>query len=168
MIDLLKDRRIMTAIIVLVVFAVFVLVSLNVIASQKKELELLREQAGEMLVLKNEFLGLREKILQVEHRKSLTNVQGIVQAVDDIFGPLGLKDNVKSVKPGGSREMTDGIEEGADVHLEKVSMNEMVNIFYRIENVPMIITVKKAVIKKSFENPELLNISLDLSLIRSK
>lgn len=168
MIDLLKDRRIMTAIIVILVFAVFVIVSLNVIASQKNELELLREQTGEMLVLKNEFLGLREKILQVEHRKSLTNVQGIVQAVDEIFGPLGLKDKVKSVKSGGSREMTDGIEEGADVHLEKVSMNEMVNIFYRIENVPMIITVKKAVIKKSFENPELLDISLDLSLIRSK
>jgi hypothetical protein len=168
MIDLLKDRRIMTAIVVLVVFAVFVIVSLNVIASQKRELELLREQAREMLVLKNEYLGLREKILQVEHRKSLTNVQGVVQAVDEIFGPLGLKDKVKSVKSGGSREMTDGVEEGADVRLEKISMNEMVNIFYRIENVPMIITVKKAVIKKSFENPELLDISLDLSLVRSK
>jgi len=168
MIDMLKDRRIMTGIIGLVIFAVFVIVSLNVIASQKREIEVLREQAREMLVLKNEFLGLREKILQVENRKSLTNVQGIVQAVDEIFGPLGLKDRVKSVKSGGSREVADGIEEGADIHLEKVSMNEMVNIFYRIENVPMIITVKKAVIKKSFENPELLNISLDLSLIRSK
>ena len=168
MIDLLKDRRIMTAIIVLAVFAVFVAVSLNVIASQKRELELLKAQAGEMLMMKNEFLTLREKILKVEHRKSLTNIQGIVQAVDEIFDPLGLKDKVKSVKPGGSREMPDGIEEGADVHLEKVSMNEMVNIFYRIENLPMIITVKKAVIKKSFENPELLDISLDLSLIRSQ
>ena len=168
MIDMLKDRRIVAAVSVLVIFAVFVAVSLNIIASQKSERELLREQAGEMLVLKDEYLGLREKILQVEHRKSLTNVQGIVQAVDEIFGPLGLKDKVKSVKSGGSREMTDGIEEGADVHLEKVSMNEMVNIFHRIENVPMIITVKKAVIKKSFENPELLDISLDLSLIRSQ
>lgn len=47
-------------------------------------------------------------------------------------------------------------------------MNEMVNIFYRIENAPMILTIKKATVKKSFENPELLNISLVLSFLNPK
>lgn len=47
-------------------------------------------------------------------------------------------------------------------------MNEMANIFYRIEHAPMILTVKKATIKQSFENPELLNITLDLSFLKTK
>jgi hypothetical protein len=32
----------------------------------------------------------------------------------------------------------------------------------------MILTVKKATIKKSFENPELLNITLSLSFLKTK
>ena len=65
-------------------------------------------------------------------------------------------------------EVKDGFEEEADISVEKVTMNEMVNIFYRIENAPMILTVKKASIKKSFDNPELLNISLILSFLKPK
>jgi hypothetical protein len=45
-------------------------------------------------------------------------------------------------------------------------MNEMVNIFYTIEHSPMVLTVEKATVKKSFEDPELLNISLTLSFFR--
>jgi hypothetical protein len=44
----------------------------------------------------------------------------------------------------------------------------MINVFYRIENAPMVLTVKKATIKKSFENPELLNITMVLSFLKAK
>jgi hypothetical protein len=166
--ELLKDKRFIYASAGLAAVIILIILSFNLLSSQRKELNLLKEQRKDMLMLKDEFLSLKQKMDAVESRKNLSNVQGIVQAVDEVISSLGLKDKVKVVKSTGKRETKDGYEEEADVSIEKVSMNEMVNIFYKIENAPMVLSVKKAAIKKSFENPELLNITLVLSFLKAK
>jgi hypothetical protein len=120
-----------------------------------------------MAVLKDEFVSLKQKIQRVESRKKLANVQGVLQAVDEVFSSLSLKEKVRTIKSTGRRETKDGIEEEADVSVEKVTMNEMLNILHRIEHAPMILTVRKVAIKQSFENPELLNITLMLSFLKT-
>ena len=166
--DLLKNRRFISFSVVLISFLIFAALGVNMLSSQKKELHQLQEQRKEMVLLRDEFLSLQQKIQTVENRKNLTNVQGVLQAVDEVFSAVGLKDKVKSVKNTGKRETKDGIEEDADVSVEKVTMNEMVNIFYRIDHIPMFLTVKKVTVKQSFDNPELMNIILMLSFLKTK
>jgi hypothetical protein len=166
--SLIKDRRFIYFIAGLVIVIIAATLAVRQLSAERRELKLLKEQRKEMLGLKDEFLSLRQRVTAVEGKKNLTNVQGVVQAVDDVFSSAGLKDKLKTVKSAGKREVKDGFEEEADISIEKVNMNEMVNIFYRIENAPMILTIKKATIKKSFENPELLNISLVLSFLKPK
>lgn len=137
-------------------------------SSAKKAHAGLLAQRSELLALKQDYLSLKGSVDAVESRKTLTNVQGIAQAVDEVFKPLGLADKVKSVKSVGVREKEYGTEEEAEVQVEKVSMNEMVNIFYKIENAPMILTVRKATVKTSFDDPTLLNISMTLTLVKTK
>ena len=163
-----KDRKFLFVMSGVAVIALIVFFSLDLVSTQRKELARLRDQHREMLLLKADFLSLSKRIQAVETRKGLARVEGIAQAVDEIFVPLGLKDRVKSVKTTGTKETRDGFEEGADIFIEKVSMNEMVNIFYRIDHAPMVLTVRKATVKKSFETPDRLNISLALSLFRPK
>lgn len=143
-------------------------IGLNVLSSERKEVEKLRKQHAEMLSIKDEYSSLSRVVQAREARKNLSNAQGIAQAVEEVFLPVGLKDRLKSIKSTGRRETNDGYEEEADISVEKLSMNEMVNIFYRIENAPMVLTVKKVTIKKSFENPELMNISMLVSFLRPK
>jgi general secretion pathway protein M len=164
----MKDRRVVIFFSGLTVFVILFVIGLNLLSADKKALKNLKDQKQEMMTLKNDLLTLQQKIQATESRKNLTAVQGVVQAIDDVFVPVGLKDRVKTVKSTGKREGRDGFEEEADVYIEKVTMNEMVNILYRIENAPMILTIKKITIKKSFENPELLNISLILSFLKTK
>ena len=168
MTDLLKNRRIISFSAVLISFLILAALGIKMLSSQTKELHQLQEQRKEMAVLRDEFLSLQQKIQTVENRKNLTNVQGVLQAVDEVFSSVGLKDKVKTVKNTGKRETKDGIEEEAEVSVEKVTMNEMVNIFYRIDHAPMILTIKKVTVKQSFENPELLNITLMLSFLKIK
>jgi len=168
MTDLLKNRRIISFSAVLISFLILAALGIKMLSSQTKELHQLQEQRKEMAALRDEFLSLQQKIQTVENRKNLTNVQGVLQAVDEVFSSVGLKDKVKTVKNTGKRETKDGIEEEADVSVEKVTMNEMVNIFYRIDHAPMILTIKKVTVKQSFENPELLNITLMLSFLKIK
>ena len=166
--ELLKDKRFISVLSVFIVFIVIIAFTLHLLSSGKRELNLLKEQQKEVIILKDEFLSLKQRIDAVESKKNLSNVQGIIQAVDEVFLSIGLKDKVKTVKSTGRRDIKDGFEEEAELQIEKVSMNEMVNIFYKIENAPMVLTVKKASIKKSFENPELLNIVVTLSFLKAK
>lgn len=163
-----KDRRLIYISSGLLIFIIVFAIGINLLISERKELEKLKEQRKEMMLLKGEYVSLKQKINTVESKKNLTNVQGVVQATDEVFSSIGLRDKVKTVKTTGKRETRDGFEEEADIYIEKVNMNEMVNIFYKTENAPMVLTIKKATIKKSFENPELFNISLIISFLKTK
>jgi len=164
--DFWKNKRLISIASVLLIFIIFVAYAVNLLSSERKELKLLKEHRKEMLSLKHEFTTLRQKIDALEMKKDLSHIEGIMEAIDDIFSSLGLKDKLKTVKSSGTREVKEGFEEEADIYIEKVTMNEMVNIFYAIENTPMVLIMKKATIKKSFEDPKLLNISLTLSFLR--
>ena len=166
--ELLKDKRLIYISSGLILFGVIAVYGINLLSSERRELKLLNDQRKEMLILKDEYVSLKKRVDSAESRKDLSSAQGIVQAVDEVFQSIGLKDKVKTVKSTNRRDMKEGTEEEAELLIEKVSMNEMVNIFYKIENAPMILTIKKAAIKKSFENPELLNISLTLSFFKMK
>lgn len=164
----MKHKKTVYFISVLIGFIVVLTISARLLSSERRELEVLKNQRKEMMTLKGEFLSLKRKVDFVEGRKNLSNVQGVVQAVDEVFSSVGLKDKIKTVKSTGRKEIREGFEEEADIYLEKVTMNEMINSFYKIENAPMALTIRRAVVKKSFDNPELLNISLSVSFLKAK
>jgi hypothetical protein len=166
MTSLFKNRRFISLVSVLIFLLVVTVLGLRMLSSQRKELRQLQEQQKELALLRDEFLSLRQKIQTVESRKNLSNVQGVLQAVDEVFSSISLRDKVKMVKNTGKRETVDGIEEEADVSVEKVTMNELVNVFYQIDHAPMILTIKKVTVKQSFENPELLNLTLIVSFLK--
>jgi hypothetical protein len=168
LIDALKKRKALAVAGGVVIIIFLALYGIHTLSSQRDELKLLKEQQKEMSAIRDELASLQQRINTVEGRKDSTNIQGVAQAVDDVFASIGLRDRVKTVKSTGKREMKEGTAEDADVSIEKVSMNEMVNIFYRIKHAPMILAVRKATVKKSFENPELLNITLSLSFLKPK
>lgn len=140
----------------------------GVYSSAKKAHAGLIARRAQLLALKQDFLGLKRSVDAVESRKTLTNVDGIVQSIDEVFKSLGLTDKVKSVKSTGEKEEEYGSEEEAEVQVEKVSMNEMANIFYKIENAPMILTIRRTTVRTSFDDPTLLNISMTVALVKPK
>ncbi len=161
------DRRLIVISAAAVLFLVC-LVLFKVSLSMKNERDALRSQEKELSVLAGEYQALKRTVDSVEGKKSLTKVMGIVQAVDEVFSSLGLNQKLKSVKPTGTREKKYGIEEEADISVERVTMNEMVNILFKIENAPMILSVKKTAVKTSFDNPSLLNVTMTIGLITPK
>jgi tetrahydromethanopterin S-methyltransferase subunit G len=137
--------------------------------SSNRELDTARAKLRELTVLSSEYRNMKERIDSIEKRAELTKVDGTAQAMDNVMSSLGIKGKMKSVKALGRRDIKDGMtEESAEVQIEKVNMNEMVNIFHKIGDAPMILSVKRAMIKKSFEKPELLDISMTVSLFTRK
>lgn len=164
----MRLNKALAATVIFGILALLCVFMLNLSLSLKHNLQTVRSQQAEMLLLKDEYSSLKSRTDVVKGRKSLMNVGGIVQAVDEIFLPLGLKERVASVKPTGAEELRDAVVEEAEVEIGDVNMNEMVNIFYKIENAPMALSVRMASIEISFRDPTLLNITMTISLIRPK
>ena len=75
---------------------------------------------------------------------------------------------MKSIKGIGGREIKGQLnEETAEVQMEKVNLNELVNIFYKLENAPLLLSIQKVALKKSFEKPDLLDVTMTVSLFTS-
>jgi len=163
---LVFDRRIVLA----AVSAAAVLLCIALVASSvslRAERDGLKARQKEMALLKDEYLLRKGAVAAVEGRQS-PNITGVAQGIDEIFRSLGLNQKVKSVKSVGSSDQRFGSVEEAEVLVEKVNMNELVNILHKVENGPLPLTVKKAAMRTSFENPALLNLTFTAGLIKPK
>lgn len=154
----------------LLILAMFILAVPAVMFEQKamKDIELQKTRLKEARLLRIEYMTLRERINSFEQRKALTKTEGVIQAAGSLISLPGIKDKVKTVKTAGNKTITNGTEERVEVRLERLSLNEMVNLLYRAENPAMTLSVKQVSIKKSFEKPDLLDLNLTLSLFMLK
>jgi general secretion pathway protein M len=133
-----------------------------------RELGKLAAQYRELIALRDEYVQLKERIDAIEKKALLPTSKGVIQAVDDVFLSLGLKQKVRSVKMTSSRESDGLAEEEAELRAERVTINEMVNIFYSIEHAPVAMVPRRTNIKTSFENPAFLELTMTIALVRPK
>ena len=157
-------------VIVAVLIGLYVLIIPNLLwdRAAEKELKEWTAKYDEFSTLTNKYKSLVARVNTIEQKKTLTKTNSITQAIGDISVALGIKEKMKSVKLTGTKKIMDQMsEESAEIQMEKLNMSELVHLFYKIENAPMILAVKRVVIKKSFENPELLDLTMAVSLFGS-
>jgi hypothetical protein len=169
--DFWQDRASRKKIVIVVMLiGLYILIIPNMLweRASGKELSELMAKHHEFSTLTDKYRSLRTSVNTVEQKKTLTKTNSITQAMGDISLSLGIKEKMKSIKLTGAKKVMDQIsEESAEIQMEKLNMSELVNLFYKIENAPMILAVKKVAIKKSFENPELLDVTMAVSLFGS-
>ena len=150
---------------VLVVFTVLIIPNLLWKQSAQKDLSTVTAKYREYSALTGEYRSLKENVDVMEQRKSLTKTNSIAQAMEDITLPLGIKGKMKSIKGTGTKKIVDQMtEESAEIQMEKLNMSELIHLFHKIDNALMILSLKKVVIKKSFENADLLDLTMSVSL----
>ncbi len=160
-----SSRKRMLVMAVLIVLFMLIIPGLFWERAAEKELSELKAKYQEFSTLTNKYRSLRANVNAIEQKKALTKTNNITQAIGDISLSLGIKEKMKSVKLTGTKKAMDQMnEESAEILMEKLNMSELVHLFYKIENAPMILAVKRVVIKKSFENPELLDVTMAVSL----
>ena len=157
-------------VIVVVLIGLYILIIPNLLWNRAAEKELSEWTAkyDEFSTLANKYRSLRTSVNALEQKKTLTKTNSITQAIGDVSLSLGIKEKMKSIKLTGTKKIMDQMsEESAEIQMEKLNMSELIHLFYKIENAPMILAVKRVVIKKSFENPELLDVTMAVSLFGS-
>jgi hypothetical protein len=162
------SRKKIVIVVVLIGFYILIIPNLLWDRAAEKELSEWTAKYDEFSILTNKYRSLRASVNAIEQKKTLTRTNSITQAIGDISLSLGIKEKMKSIKLTGTKKIMDQMsEESAEIQMEKLNMRELVHLFYKIENAPMILAVKRVVIKKSFENPELLDVTMAVSLFGS-
>jgi len=117
----------------------------------------------EMMILKQRFQAAK-----LSSQRFAGRLAG-VQADDSpakIIEEIGIKGKSSKITPLKSEERGGFIEDSAEVKLDGLTLNEAVNLLYRLEKGTRPVLVKKANLKTRFDDPALLDLTLTIALLK--
>ena len=161
---LTRQKQIIAAAVVALTVVIIVITGFSMLQSASSKLG-----SAEVLYdyLKTEQIALsslKGKADLYELKRKKSKGQGVHEAVNQTVSSLGLTKKLTSLKsPKGAASAQ---EERAEAKFEGITLNELVNLLFTLDNSKMLILTRKANVRVSFENPELLNATLSLTLIK--
>lgn len=123
----------------------------------------LKKSIHEIESLRENVLNLKGIVESKEKKIGLTEVKGIVPVLEQMINDLNIK--AKAIKPLGRRTLGEFSEEEAELQVEGIDLNRIVNLLYRIENSPIPLKITDTSITSTFENPEQFFLHLTVSLM---
>lgn len=160
---LLNDRRslILFSAIAVVIISIIV-ISINSREARKRN-DNLRAQLGKMETLSAGLSGIKEIVNSKEKKIEPARGSGVVSRLEAILKTMGFE--AKTIKPMQVKRIDEFMEEDAELEIEKIDLNGIVNFMYQINNSPMPMKIKSASIKTTFEDHDKFILKLTASLI---
>lgn len=158
-------------VIIISVFILLIILNISLLGllSDKKKALLRAESAlNEFNILADEYTQLNSRNAEFEKRARITNISGILAAVEETMSSVGLKEKLTSVKLSGRERFTDYLEERALVKCKSLSLKELVDILHGFENAPMLFLIKSFAMKKKFSSTNEFSVTMDISFIKKE
>jgi len=147
-------------------------VSLSIIMTNKwidnmeKKVSLKRQELAAFNDIKRDYLREKtwseamERKLFVPHagKSSDAIIQGI-------FRGIGIEDKVASFKPFMEEMGKDYVKQGSEIKINKINLNQFVNLVYKIENHKNLLLIKSVSLDSRFDNPAIFDITIQVILL---
>jgi general secretion pathway protein M len=88
-----------------------------------------------------------------------------VALLEDIGKRTGIKEKITMLKPVEEKMLKGYIEKGVEMRIDSIDLNQLINLLYKIENHNAFLIIKRFSMKNRFDNPDLLDITLNITLI---
>jgi general secretion pathway protein M len=123
-----------------------------------------REQVlKELLPLKLTYLAARQSSDQLAGRiASLRPDDSPAKIIEDI----GIKGKAVKITPLKGEERSGFVEDAADIRIDGLTVNEAVNLFYRLEKGSRPLVIKKSSLRVRFDDPSRCDFTVALALLR--
>lgn len=150
--------------IALILLIIILFTTLNgQISALEKKRKARENDLVEMMTLKQRFLTAK-----LSSQRFAGRLAG-VRADDSpakIIEEIGIKGKSSKITPLKSEERGGFTEDSAEVKLDGLTLNEAVNLLYRLEKGTRPVLVKKANLKTRFDDPALLDLTLTIALLK--
>jgi hypothetical protein len=131
-------------------------------ALTKKSLNI-KEQIEEIASLSAGLSETKRLVETKEKKIGSAKHQGVVTTLENILNSLGLK--ASKIKPSDRKRLGEYSEENAEARIDKIGLNEAVNLLYRIDASPAPLKVKSIDMQTTFENRNIFMLNLTVSLL---
>jgi general secretion pathway protein M len=118
----------------------------------------------ELMLLKHRYLNLKKE------SERLANRLAAVKADDSpgrVMEEAGFKGKPVQIRPLKGEEQGGYSEELAEVKIDALTANELVNLLYRLEKGSKPVILKKLLVKTRFDDPSKLDVTLTVALIKA-
>jgi len=117
----------------------------------------------ELLPLKMAYLSARQSSEQLNGRMaSLRPDDSLAKIIEDI----GIKGKSVKIIPVKGEDRAGFTEDAADIRIDGLTLNEAVNLLYRLEKGSRPLVVKKCNLRTRFDDPSRCDLSMVLALLR--
>ncbi|MBC8412371.1 hypothetical protein H8E50_01705 [bacterium] len=123
----------------------------------------LRSQYTVISSLSEEVIALKKFVTSQEGKLKTVKGSAVVSTLENILNELGLK--ADSIKPMQKKKIDQHFENDAEIEIESIDLNSIINLLYLIKNSRAPMKIKNSLIKTSFENPDKLILNLTVSLL---
>jgi len=164
------SRETVVRIAVAVAVVAMIAVGWGLLRSAWKEEHRLAGRLTELKELQNRHAALKARVDLIAARlgSGADGGKGMAGTVEALFDSLGIKDHIVAIKPGARDILSEGEQrEKASVEVRELDLNAIVNLLFRIEHYPGVLFATDIRMKSDFENPRLLNLELELVLVRA-
>ena len=121
------------------------------------------KEIAEMLVLKSRYREASGAAQRLANRLAATRGD---DSPAKVFEEIGIKGKNSQIKPLKGEDHPGFVEDAAEIHVEGVTANEMVNLLYRLEKGAKPLVIKKALVKTRFDDPARLDLTLAVALLK--
>jgi general secretion pathway protein M len=115
-------------------------------------------------------------LLQQKYREASSGAQKLANrlsavAPDDspakLIEEIGIKGKSSQIKPLKGEERPGFLEDAAEIRIEGLSANEVVNLLHRLEKGTKPVVIKRANLKTRYDDPAKLDITLNIALLKA-
>jgi general secretion pathway protein M len=119
---------------------------------------------AEMMVLKQRYLEANATAQKLANRLTATRPDDTPARIID---EIGIKGKGTQIKPIKGEERGGYLEDAAEVKLDGLTANEVVNLLFMLEKGTRPVLIKKALLKTRFDDPSRLDLSLTIALLKA-
>jgi len=121
------------------------------------------ERLNDMQRLAQKAKNLKIAVQSMERQISTKATSGIIKEIEDVLESIGLK--AETIRPLGEEKRGEFVEKSAFVRMDRVDLNEIVNVLYVLENSRVSFRIKDMTMKTTFEDPERFILELTIGMI---
>jgi len=156
----------------LIIFLVVTSILLSTIGVLSYKTAKLQKDIAALELLQRELIEnsatlavMSQSVKNMQKRLEDGRNRNFVSEIEKINGDLNMTKAMKKVNSIGNKKEGVLNVNRYELRYEGVDINSATNLFYRLTNAPLLIRVERCNLSVSFDNPNLLNISLSVAHI---
>lgn len=158
------SRSELAAVTVLAACAVLLVISIAMMSAARSRYANISANHNEAKLVNADYMQMIARLKRLEGKVgSMPDVAGVASAVDRLIAPIGLNEKLKSQRNLSS---VDPSEEKAELVFEALTMNELVNLVYNVDDAPYLLVIRNVEMKTNFQDPERLDMVMTISFIK--